>query len=338
MGADVSAPPEYLFGWPGFVDTDSEGRIYVADIGMMTVKVYDAEGHYLHTIGARGQGPGEMLSIKAMYVNDKDQLLLYDRNNERVTRFAADGAVLNQYSVPNIMNSMKIRMHFLGMHHLLLFSGIPGESSNEHIFHLVSPDFQEVVASFGDAGAVRQSDKLLDKILLSSLPGQFVVADSDIVHVPGLYSGSLHRYKKEQGQWVLNGVHHGYVETTSPYKEIAPEAPYADYRLSNSSNESFAVLAYNKSRGLFRLQDGRLVHFTFCKFGDERVFGVEIFDQSGKLIGYGPIRSVPWDTNKKFLVNWDVVGKDDQDRFYIIDEEDIPVVRVVEVRYQLASS
>jgi len=113
---------------------------------------------------------------------------------------------------------------------------------------------------------------------------------------------------------------------------------YADHRISTANNEKFAALSYNESRGLFRLQDGRLVHFTFCKFGDERVFGVEIFDQSGKLIGYGPIRSVPWDTNKKYLVNWDVVWKDDQDRFYIIDEEYTLIVRVVELRYQLASS
>jgi len=169
-------------------------------------------------------------------------------------------------------------------------------------------------------------------------PGHFVATDSEVVYVPGLYSGTLRRYKKEQGQWVLNGVHHGYVETNPPYKEIAPEAPYADYRVSTSSIGNFAVLAYNQSRGLFRLQDGRLVHFTSCKFGDERVFGVEIFDQSGNLIGYGPIRSVPWDTNKKSLVNWDVVWKDDQDRFYIIDKDYTPIVRVVELRYQLASS
>jgi len=338
LGADESASPEYLFGWPGFVATDSEGHIYVADIGMMTVKVYNAEGHYLHTIGACGQEPGEMLSIKAMYVNDQNELLLYDRNNERVTRFAADGTVLTQYSVPHIVNLMRVQMHSLGMHHLLLFSKIPKELSNERMFHLFSPDFQTVVARFGDVGEVWQSDNLLDEILLSTYPGRFVVADSEVVYVPGLYSGTLHRYKKEQGQWMPTGVHYGYVETTSPYKEIAPETEYADHRISTANNEKFATLLYNESRGLFRLQDGRLVHFTVCKFGDERVFGVEIFDQSGNLIGYGPIRSVPWDTSERSIVNWDVVWKDDQDRFYIIDREYIPVVRVVELRYQLASS
>ena len=338
LGADESASPEYLFGWPGYVATDSEGHIYVADMGIMAVRVYDAEGHYLRTIGARGQGPGEMLSIKAMYVNDRDQLLLYDRNNERVTRFAPDGTVLTQHSAPNSMNSMKVQMYSLEMYHLLLYSKIPKELSNKRLFHLFSPDFQEVVASFVDVGEVWQSDNLLDEILLSLDPGRFVVAESEVVYVPGLYRGMVHRYKKEQGQWRPSGVQHGYVETTTPYKEIATESPYADHRISTADNKNFAVLSYNQSRGLFRLQDGRLVHFTFCKFGDERVFGVEVFDKLGNLIGYGPIRSVPWDTSKPSLVNWDVVWKDDQDRFYIIDKDYIPFVRVVEIRFQSASS
>ncbi len=44
---------------PTDIAVDSQGRIFVADIGHRIVQVFNVEGEFLHSIGRRGQGPGE---------------------------------------------------------------------------------------------------------------------------------------------------------------------------------------------------------------------------------------------------------------------------------------
>lgn len=53
------ADPTYSFDNPRNVAVDSAGRIYVADSGDHEVKVYDADGTHLRTLGRQGEGPGE---------------------------------------------------------------------------------------------------------------------------------------------------------------------------------------------------------------------------------------------------------------------------------------
>jgi len=45
------------------VDVDSEGRVYIADAGNVTIHVYDSDGSYFTSIGQQGRGPGEFLHV-----------------------------------------------------------------------------------------------------------------------------------------------------------------------------------------------------------------------------------------------------------------------------------
>ena len=90
---------------------------------------------------------------------------------------------------------------------------------------------------------------------------------------------------------------------------------------------------HNSSKGLFRLQNHQIVHFTFCEFGQERLFGLEVFEEDGSLIGYGVIDRVPLTAYGTASLKLRVVWKDDHDRFYIIDREEKPVIRVVELEF-----
>lgn len=341
LGADASAAAEYLFGLPWYVATDSQGRIYVADLMAMGIKVYTADGDYVRTIGARGKQPGEFQSIKGMYVTDDDELLVFDRENARITRFSADGEVLATYPVP-ILTSVQMRQ--LGSHYIALYNEVSrgvGASREHHLFHVYGPTFQEAAAEFGTLNEVADQDQAIVRIYHRSNPGRFVMTgNSTLVYAPGLYDGKLYRYEKRNGQWMQTDILHGYVEeqpytivTSSPF-----DTDHADMVTSVAGmSRPLAALLHNRTRGLFKLQNGRLVHFTFSEFGDERVFGIEVFDEEGNLIGYGPIRAVPLDRNGMATLWWRVAWKDDKGRFYIVDREgDAPVVRVVELEYTLA--
>ncbi|MDE2826419.1 MAG: 6-bladed beta-propeller [Bacteroidota bacterium] len=83
MGNDEDASAEYLFTYPELVRTDSKGYIYVHDRLRADVRVFDESGQFVTTVGRRGEGPGEMREIVSMHVDDRDRLIVADRNSSR---------------------------------------------------------------------------------------------------------------------------------------------------------------------------------------------------------------------------------------------------------------
>ncbi len=84
----------YQFGQIAGVDVDAQGNVYVADQQAQDVRVFDAQGRYLRTLGGPGSGPGEMgLGVTGVFVVD-DQVLVPDLGNQRIDRFAMDGTSL----------------------------------------------------------------------------------------------------------------------------------------------------------------------------------------------------------------------------------------------------
>ncbi|MDH4198614.1 MAG: 6-bladed beta-propeller, partial [Candidatus Aminicenantes bacterium] len=56
---EEGGPDEALLNKPLELRVDGQGRAYVMDWGDVTIKVYDAEGRFLRSVGRQGQGPGE---------------------------------------------------------------------------------------------------------------------------------------------------------------------------------------------------------------------------------------------------------------------------------------
>ena len=91
IGDDEEAPSEYLFYYPQIVRTDSQGNIYVKDAKSADVRVFDANGRYVTTVGKRGEGPGELREVFGMHVDGNDRLIVADRMNRRLTIFTDMG-------------------------------------------------------------------------------------------------------------------------------------------------------------------------------------------------------------------------------------------------------
>jgi tripartite motif-containing protein 71 len=86
-----------------------DGRLYVAGFGA-AVRVYDDQGRRLADLGSPGDGPGHFAQPVDMTVETSGSVIVVDRGNRTVQRFAADGRYLGtigaggggrgQFSVP----------------------------------------------------------------------------------------------------------------------------------------------------------------------------------------------------------------------------------------------
>ena len=90
---DPTKPESYLFN-PGRISIDTDGLIYVTDRGNQRIAVFNRDGEYLRSFGRKGEGPGEFLSMRLLYLHN-NILNLYDFQNRRATLFRTDGTLLD---------------------------------------------------------------------------------------------------------------------------------------------------------------------------------------------------------------------------------------------------
>lgn len=95
----LDAPVESQFGQVVSIDVDAEGRIYVADQQAADIRVFDADGSWLRTIGRPGSGPGELGQGVAGVFVDADGVHVPDMANFRISTFAPDGTFLSSTPV-----------------------------------------------------------------------------------------------------------------------------------------------------------------------------------------------------------------------------------------------
>ncbi len=78
------------------VERRSDGSWLVANGSTEEVRVFDADGAYVRTIGRRGEGPGEFVALSRLFVLPADSLAVYDSRQRRVSVFDADGALVRE--------------------------------------------------------------------------------------------------------------------------------------------------------------------------------------------------------------------------------------------------
>jgi hypothetical protein len=94
---ELEGADPYLFGSPGGVEVDGEGRIFVADRQAAQVRVFSPDGSHLRTIGRRGEGPGEFSQPDLARVRPDGRLLVRDQGNARYTLFTPDGELVTSW-------------------------------------------------------------------------------------------------------------------------------------------------------------------------------------------------------------------------------------------------
>jgi DNA-binding beta-propeller fold protein YncE len=73
---------------------DKDGKVYVSDTGDFSVKVLDADGKYLKTIGQAGMAPGTLAFCKGVAVDREGRVYIVDAKTQVVQLFDKDGGLL----------------------------------------------------------------------------------------------------------------------------------------------------------------------------------------------------------------------------------------------------
>ncbi|MCY4646984.1 MAG: 6-bladed beta-propeller [Gammaproteobacteria bacterium] len=90
----IDGPAEVLFGRIASVAVDGAGNLIVADAQMGEIRIFDASGAHLQTIGGPGEGPGEFRALAGAWPAAEGTIVAADPRLDRITRFAAEGELL----------------------------------------------------------------------------------------------------------------------------------------------------------------------------------------------------------------------------------------------------
>jgi hypothetical protein len=96
------AQGEYTFSQIRHFAVDDAGSIYVLDYKDAHIKVFDASGKYLRTIGRKGQGPGEIEAPRSVSINRDAGELAVIQTSRRMSFFKLDGTFLRHLSFKEI--------------------------------------------------------------------------------------------------------------------------------------------------------------------------------------------------------------------------------------------
>ena len=337
IGDDEEAPAEYIFSNPDQVRTDSKGNIYVRDERRADVRVFNASGQYVTTIGKRGEGPGEMREIIGMHVDTQDRLIVADRPSHRFTiftdlgkRFETKAFAESTTISPNVILSFG---DSFVMRYVKPIDGPDGGFGiwDDKVLHLHDNQLNwiEKFAPLGDIFDLNQP--FLEAHSDSPMALSVATDGTDtIVLAPDIYSGFVYRYRRDSGTWGMEKLIGGpapdkvYIPVSRKEFETNQDVRRSVVMVSGPSGKYIARV-FHWSRGIIVRNSGEIVHFVaHIPLRNATVMKAELFDQDGSLLGYGPLRldDPELNTEESILNSVTILWNDSADRVYISRKND----------------
>ena len=94
---ELDGAEEYLFGSISSIAVNDRWDLYVLDEQAQHIRVFDADGGYVETLGGRGEGPGEFGYAEAIALLPDGRLVVRDSRNNRISVFGPDPGQRDQW-------------------------------------------------------------------------------------------------------------------------------------------------------------------------------------------------------------------------------------------------
>ena len=330
IGDDEEAPSEYLFYYPQIVRTDSQGNIYVKDARSADVRVFDANGRYVTTVGKRGEGPGELREVYGMHVDGDDRLIVADRMSRRLTIFtdmgksfttkslAEDGRTIAPRPILSLDNSFVLN-------YVKLFANPEGGPSimDDKVLHIHDTDFNRL-ETFAQLDDIYDMDDPFLNAYSTSPRGMNVATNGTdtIVLAPDVYGGYIYRYTRSNDKWVMEKLKGGPVPTRAfipvSQKDIEENQ---DIKRGSIITSGYRARILSRSGGVAVLSTGAILHFPVrTPLKQDFEPRAELFNQNGDLIGYGRLQfdNPELNGNARVMESISIKWIDTADRLYLV--------------------
>lgn len=113
----ASGPREFEFFGISGITRLPDGVLVVANSGASELRFYGSDGAFIRTVGRRGSGPGEYVSLRLLPNFHDDSLLVYDRDLSRLSTLTPSGEFVRsvQIAPPQQFNTgLAIFGHVIG--------------------------------------------------------------------------------------------------------------------------------------------------------------------------------------------------------------------------------
>ena len=272
------AEGDYAFSQIRHFAIDDSGAIYVLDSKEAHVKVFDASGRYLRTIGRKGQGPGEIEAPRSVSINRGSGELAVLQTSRRMSFFKLDGTFLRHLSFKEIW-ALYGAVDSRG--HIYVTEGVVDEKDPRYEVKMLGPDGSVIAMLARSPAPVRSGGKLTAFAAVA----WFVVDREDhlIYGYPLTYEI---QYFGPAGPKLLKKI-------TREHDPVAvTEQERRDWEKQNGRGPGQAV-DFEKDHSafdrFFASDDGHLFVRTWEKDKDGRSVH-DIFDAEGRFIGRVPLK------------------------------------------------
>jgi streptogramin lyase len=96
----LEGEPWEMFGDVRGIDADAQGRIHVLDVQARSIRVFDADGRYLHTLSGPGEGPGEITAANGLHLDAEGTLWVSDYGKMHLLALRPDGTEATRVPFP----------------------------------------------------------------------------------------------------------------------------------------------------------------------------------------------------------------------------------------------
>jgi hypothetical protein len=272
-----------------------DGRIAVANAGSGEIRLFDARGRHLATVGRKGRGPGEFETVSSIEALPGDSLLVYDRYAGRLSWFDKDGKYVRSFPVGVGMGGSVDYVGRLADGSFLLtlsapFRGPPSEGLARDTITLLRRPWSgraDSLASFpGEEQAVMVRERTINRVSYPFMRRTLLAVDGDGFWVGPSDDYTLERRRPDGSVELILHRRHTAAPVKGPYldslramqrRAYGPEAE----RALDGIPAGETLPAYQR---LLQDAEGYLWVESFGWPG-ENVSAWDVFDEAGKLLG-----------------------------------------------------
>ncbi len=300
----IEGPDEnYMLYRPNDVVVDSEGNIYISDMGNYRIQKFSAKGQYLSTIGRKGQGPGEFSHfVRCMDIDG--ETLIINHTNFIIHRISTSGEDIGRYTASFAPNFIR----HLSTGELLTKGGIKFigrggnytyESSETALVRIFSKENKSEIRLFGSPVFPKEAYEAEAINGLFAEPGE-----NNNIYVAFEHRNRLEKYSYNGELLLVSSRPLNFKETLQAEWVHVPSRKTSPLPGYNIVSRGMAVDSKNR---IWILTPNRRI---FCYNADEKDYPAEknkfdfhIFNADGIFLGSVPVPVTWFDMHMRIFGN-----------------------------------